>query len=105
MLFDRDKPLEEREYPDEADLAEGDEPIELSRCPACGELIHEGSPQCPHCREWIVASGPRWRQSRKWYVRGGLYMSKTLLWNWVAWLVLAVAGAIAAFLAILELGR
>jgi len=105
VLFNRDKPLEEREYPDEADVAEVDESAKLVRCPACGELIYEEAPQCPHCREWIIASGPRWRQSRKWYVRAGLYMSKTLLWNWLAWLVLAAAGAIAAFLAILELGK
>lgn len=105
MLFDDDKPLEEREYPDEADVADDDSAAELVRCPACGELIYEEAPLCPYCRQWVLQAGPRWRQSRKWYVRAGLYLSKTLLWNWVVWLVLAAAGAIAAFLAIWEMGR
>ena len=105
MRFDDDKPLEEREYPDEADVAVTDTSAQLVRCPACRELIYEEAPQCPYCRQWVFRSGPRWRQSRKWYVRAGLYMSKTLLWNWLAWLVLAAVGAIAALLAIWELGR
>jgi hypothetical protein len=93
-----DKPLEDKEYPDEADLDDGDdETLYVDRCPACGELVYEDAPQCPYCREWIVGSGSRWRESRKWYVRGGLYLVKTLLLNWLFWLGV-VALAAAAFL-------
>ena len=98
MLFD-EKPLEDREFPDEADVAEGDEDssVRLVRCPRCRELIHELAPQCPHCREWIVADMSDWRRSRKWYVRGGLHLARTLLWNWLFWLAVAAMAA-AAFI-------
>jgi hypothetical protein len=101
------KPLEPKEYPDEADveqLAEADEAPGLARCPACGKSIFEGSPQCPHCREWIYARQD-WRASRKWYIRGGLYLTRTLLANWIAWIVLAALAALAAVVALLEARR
>jgi len=107
QVFDNtDKPLEEKEYPDESDLAEegqDEEPvIHLAQCPACGELIYDQVQQCPHCKEWIVPAGQSWRQSRKWYVRAGLYLTKTLLLNWLFWLALM---AIAAVMALLEISR
>jgi hypothetical protein len=74
----------------------------LSRCPACGELIYEDAQQCPHCKEWIVPPGQLWRQSRRWYVRAGLYLAKTILINWIVWLIL---GAIAVMATIWGLAR
>jgi len=104
-----DKPLEEKEYPDEADLAKAenaeDGAVLLTKCPACGELIHEQTQQCPHCKEWIVPSGQSWRDSRKWYVRGGLYMIKTLLVNWLFWLALMAIAGIVAILSLVENGK
>ena len=102
MLFE-DKPLEDREYPDEDDLVDEDDPsTRLVRCGNCGEMIHELAPQCPHCREWIIAGQSDWRSSRKWYVRGGLHLAKTLLWNWLFWLALAALAAAAAIIKILD---
>ena len=102
MLRKGDKPLEEKEYPDEADLAEEEQEeesgVRLRHCPACGELIHELAQQCPHCKEWITQPRHSWRESRKWYVRGGLYLTKTLLLNWLFWLALAAIAAVAATL-------
>ena len=100
---DYDKPLEDKEFPDEADLiADDDErsPLTLRNCPSCGRLIYEQSQQCPHCKEWIFLDGQGWRSSRKWYVRGGLYVTKTLLLNWIFWLAIA---AIAAIVTLLEI--
>jgi hypothetical protein len=100
-----DKPLEEKEYPDEADLPdeEDDEAVvQLVKCPACGELVHEQAQQCPHCKEWVVLPGQSWRQSKKWYVRGGLYVTKTFLLNWLFWLVLTAIAGIAWVLAAME---
>lgn len=104
MVFDRDKPLREKEYPDDADLADDeDDPMALlSRCPACGELIYEDAQRCPHCKDWIVRPGQLWRQSRKWYVRAGLYLTRTFLINWVFW---AIVAAVAAIVTILRLTR
>ena len=99
MLRDTEKPLEEKEFPDEADLSDDEdeeESLRLSHCRACGGLIHEHAQQCPYCKEWIVQPGQTWRDSRKWYVRGGLYMTKTLLLNWLFWLALAVIALAAA---------
>ena len=100
MIRTDDKPLEDKEFPDEADLDhqedENKAEIQLSHCPACGELIYDQAQQCPRCKQWIVQPGQRWRQSRKWYVRGGLYLTKTLLLNWLFWLVLAAIAAAAA---------
>jgi len=96
MFGGRDKPLEEKEFPDEADLDGGDDAvISVEPCPACGELIYEQAQQCPHCKAWVVGTGQRWRTSRKWYVRGGLYLAKTLVLNWLFWLALAAIGAVA----------
>ncbi|KPK83757.1 MAG: hypothetical protein AMJ81_07390 [Phycisphaerae bacterium SM23_33] len=103
MFPGKDKPLEDKEFPDEADLAEDEqEMVLLSRCPACGELIYEDAQQCPHCKEWIVPPGQLWRQSRRWYVRAGLYLAKTILINWIVWLIL---GAIAVMATIWGLAR
>jgi len=95
MFGSRDKPLEEKEFPDEADLADADDDVvSLRRCPACDRLVYEQAQQCPYCKEWI---GPEdWRQSRKWYVRGGLYLTRTLLINWIFWLVVVLLVTIVA---------
>ena len=53
MLRDDDKPLEEKEFPDGADLGADGCDAELVRCPSCGRMIHEEAQQCPHCRWWI----------------------------------------------------
>ena len=102
MFRAKDKPLEDKEFPDEEDLLDDDgedeQPsLRLSRCPACGETVYEQAQQCPHCKEWISPARATWRDSRKWYVRGGLYLTKTLLLNWLFWLVLAAIAAIVAF--------
>ena len=92
------KPLEEKEYPDEADLAAEDDEqtLGLMACPQCGRLVYEEAAKCPYCGEWIVQPGGRWRQSRKWYVRGGLYLIKTILINWIFLLaLLAISSAVA----------
>ncbi len=97
-----EQPLEEKEYPDAADLDEDDPATDVVRCPGCGEWIYEDAPQCPYCREWILGSSAGWRESRKWYVRGGLYLAKTLLVNWFFWLAVA---ALAAVVTVVELLR
>jgi len=104
VFLSDEKPLEEKEFPDEADLCADDEEdiVPLSRCPVCGQLVYEETQQCPHCKEWIVGRRQVWRQSRKWYVRAGLYLTKTIVINWIFWLVMA---AIVAFAALWELVR
>jgi len=103
-----DKPLEEREYPDQADLDEPEDEeeaeavVQLVNCPACGELVYDQAQQCPHCKEWLVPPGRGWRQSRKWYVRSGLYLTKTILLNWLFWLALGAIAAISGILALLK---
>ena len=101
MFAPHDKPLEEKEYPDEDDLGEEDDSPDLDRCPACGELVYEGVAQCPYCRAWVVGGGS-WRQSRRWYVRGGLYLVKTLLVNWFVWVALGALGALAVIVEVLR---
>lgn len=109
MFRRSDKPLEDKEYPDETDLAKAEDEegavVHLTNCPACGELIHEQAQQCPHCKEWVVLSGQSWRDSRKWYVRGGLYLIKTLLVNWLFWLAMMAIAGIVALLSLMENGK
>ena len=104
MLAGNEKPLEERDFPDESDLdGDDDEAIAgLTRCPSCGQLVYEDTPRCPHCKEWIVRPGQQWRLSRKWYVRAGLYLTKTILINWVFWLVMAAVAAVVSILEMVE---
>lgn len=98
MFDSKEKPLEPKEFPDEADI-ESDEPddlVGLSRCGACGDLIYEDTPRCPHCGEWTDQPGQQWRQSGKWYVRGGLFLARVVLINWIVPLILACIGAAVA---------
>ena len=98
MLAGNERPLEEREFPDEADLAEDDEDevVTLTRCGRCGGPIYEEAQKCPYCGEWIVQPGQQWRRSRKWYVRAGLYLAKAILINWIFWLILLGVGSVVA---------
>jgi len=94
-----EKPLEEREFPDEADLGDGpdeDDEVALSLvpCPACGEMVWDQVQQCPHCKQWICPDASSWRGSRKWYVRAGLYLTRVLLLNWLFWLALGAVGVV-----------
>lgn len=100
-----DKPLEDREFPDETDLdgSGEDEPVLMVRCPACDGLVWDEAQQCPHCKEWLAGSAGSWRDSRKWYVRGGLYVVRTYLLNLLFWLVvLAGAGLVIVIMEIIE---
>jgi lipopolysaccharide biosynthesis regulator YciM len=64
------------EGPDQADAdLLDDDRIELIRCPNCGEMISEFTPQCPHCKHWIT-NPP-----------AGIFTGKKL---W--WILLAVLG-------------
>lgn len=92
-----DKPLEDREFPDDQDILDDEEDnvlASLTPCPSCGRAVHEQTQQCPHCKQWILAGRGSWRDSRKWYVRGGLWMSRTLLWNWLFWIALSALGVL-----------
>jgi hypothetical protein len=104
VLGHSDKPLEEREFPDESDLVDQQEesPIGFVYCPACGEPTIEEAPRCPHCGEWFVHPGQGWRRGGKWYVRGGLYLVRLILVNWLFWLLLAAAAAVIAAAEILR---
>lgn len=90
-----DKPLEEREYPDESDLDDDPDAPELLHCPECGLPVYEEAQQCPHCKHWITERLGDWRASGKWYVRSGLWLTKTLVINWIWGIVAAAAGIIA----------
>ncbi len=94
MFRSKEKPLEPKEFPDEADIDDGQgDSVDLSQCGACGDLIYEDTPRCPRCGEWIVQPGQRWRQSDKWYVRWGLLVGRTIVLNWVFLFLLACVGA------------
>ena len=103
VLFNHDKPIEEKEFPDESDIVELEDAqeslsAELFRCPYCGRFVYDQADKCPYCGEWIVNTRSSWRSSRKWYVRAGLYLTKVLVLNWIAWLI--IAGLIALIAAI-----
>lgn len=87
VVDSRDRPLQQREYPDEADLSD-DDSADLEPCPACGELVYEGAPQCPYCREWMVGGGGRAR--------------KTLLTSRLFWLAVAAAAVAVVMLRLLK---
>jgi len=85
-----DKPLEDREYPDETDL--NDPGASFLSCPFCNGLIYDESPQCPHCNQWLTHRLSDWRQSDKWYIRGGLWAARTILHTWLLWLAIGLIG-------------
>ena len=53
MLADDDRPIEDHELPDPADMDDGDG-VDVEPCPSCGEDIAAGAAQCPYCRAWTV---------------------------------------------------
>ena len=62
-----DSPIEDFEYPDEADRDDDfDESYTIS-CPECGEAIYEDTPSCPHCGNYVTFSTSLWSgQSAIW---------------------------------------
>ncbi len=90
-----DEPLDENEYPDEADLADDEDEVlgSLVPCPYCGRGMYEDSPRCPSCGQWVTRTG-RWRTSRKVYVRGGLWLARVLLANWLLWIALSAIAVV-----------
>lgn len=101
MFEPSDKPLEEREFPDEADLAESerqDADGKFFFCRACGEPVYEEAPRCPHCGQWVSGAAGGWRASRKWHVRVGTYLLKFILVNWLVGLAVGLLAAVAALM-------
>ena len=45
----RNRPLEDREYPDPD---EDDDSDDLVACPSCKEWIYDDAEQCPHCGQY-----------------------------------------------------
>lgn len=91
-----DTPLEEREFPDPADLDGGEDSgpdEEIGFCENCAEPVYGDSPRCPHCGQWF--SVRRAGRSNKWYVRVGMYLVKTLLLNWLIWGLAGLAALLA----------
>ncbi len=95
-----DEPLDEREFPDDEDLidAEDEAPGSITPCPHCGCGMYEDAPQCPKCRQWVSDATGQWRRSGKWYVRGGLWLTRTLLLNWLFWIGSTALAALAWWL-------
>lgn len=99
MMRWEDKPLAEREYPDPADLDEGEPVSQTLPCPRCSMHVFEDAEHCPHCGYWISRSRMGgWRHSRKLYVRFGLWASRTILLNWLFWPAVAVLALLVYFL-------
>jgi len=67
-----DSPLEEFEYPDEADQdgpdqSDDSDDWDTIPCPECGESIYEDTPSCPYCGHYITFSTNLWsNQSPVW---------------------------------------
>jgi hypothetical protein len=98
MVRRSNEPLEDREYPDEADL-EGESSDRVLPCPECGGAVYEDAPQCPHCGAALPDDLESWRPHGRWYFRGGKYLAKVLALNWLAWVVLGLLALLAAGLA------
>ena len=79
------EPLEDREHPDQEDLADD---LAVVPCPHCGAPIEEDVEKCPHCRQWILEDLHPWRPANPWPLRVGRWLAQTLLLNWLAWIVI-----------------
>jgi hypothetical protein len=66
-----DRPLEDREYPDEDSSDEEDESA-LVPCPQCGADIYEDTVQCPVCGEYVTHSARAWDGRPGWWIALGL---------------------------------
>ena len=103
MVKRSDKPLEDWELPDQADMDNGEVSADLSPCPNCSVPVWEDAEHCPHCGEWITRSGLSPRTSSKPYMRFGYWAARTLVLNWLFWLAMGVL-AILVWLTHLVLG-
>jgi len=56
----RDDEIHEREFPDESDMDDSDDP-ELVPCPYCRKMIYEDAELCHHCGQFIVDEDARAR--------------------------------------------
>jgi RNA polymerase subunit RPABC4/transcription elongation factor Spt4 len=62
-----DSPIEDFEYPDEADRDDDFDESYTTSCPECGETIYEDTPSCPHCGNYLTFSTSFWSgQSAMW---------------------------------------
>lgn len=75
MGYDFDE--EDRDLPQEGDLADDEMGGDVVPCPSCGREVYEDAERCPHCGDWITprAGGP-------------------LPWVWVVAALLALAGMV-----------
>jgi len=50
---EQDEDLEDPEWPDESDMHEDDDSVEMEQCPSCRKPVYEQSNVCPHCGSYI----------------------------------------------------
>jgi hypothetical protein len=104
MFRSSQRPLSPREYPDESDLDSDPDAVadldelglseaEPTHCRSCGEPIVADNPWCARCGRRITA---RRLVSERWYFRAGDFLIRAILANWLFWLAMMAAGAIAA---------
>ena len=73
--------LHDREFPDDIDTADGDEPADIA-CPYCGEMISEDAERCPKCGDYIVeADAPR-RRVPMWIIIAAVVCLAVILLTW-----------------------
>ena len=96
------KPLDDREYPDEADTAEEPEDQVVLPCPECGAAVYEEAPLCPHCGFALPDNLRTWKTPARWYFRAGRYLAKTLAVNWLAWVAIGALTLAVTLVALLR---
>ena len=99
MAFWSNSPLEDREYPDPADLVEHPADRIILPCPSCGSPVYEEARECPHCQARLPDGLRPWRVGVRWYYRVGRYLAKLLALNWLAWIALGILTLLVMLLA------
>lgn len=69
---DFERPIEDREYPDEYDADDDWQETAEAECPACGAMIDAASVRCPVCGDYITLGTSNIRGGMWWWVAVGI---------------------------------
>jgi hypothetical protein len=85
---DDQEELEDREFPDAADL--DDDSTDSESCPRCGRPVYAGADLCPHCRQYVSEEDSPASRRPRWFIIGVVV---TLVVIFVVWILLRVFGS------------
>lgn len=74
---------DDKDLPQEQDLADEDDESEEMVCPSCRATVAEDSQKCPHCGDWITPQHPSSHGWKRWLFVAAVLL---MLWAMLRWM-------------------